>query len=203
MSEVVADPDPGATEEVAPVDTPTDYPGLESPNSKDSEPTKEEGGDTVETVEAPPSDSTEPEPETQRTTLGGTSLGGTLLGGTTLGGTTLGGTLLGGMPVQKTAAKKPKKPATKKADQGQAQSPPTQPKGNVIKTHREVELEMSSDEEEEEEEYRYVGVGPSSHDLRKGGYHPVRIGNVFKNRYTVKYKLGWGHFSTVWYCTDS
>jgi serine/threonine-protein kinase SRPK3 len=36
-------------------------------------------------------------------------------------------------------------------------------------------------------------------DYRKGGYHPVQIGDVFKNgRYHVIRKLGWGHFSTVW-----
>uniref|UniRef100_A0A915LCZ0 non-specific serine/threonine protein kinase n=1 Tax=Meloidogyne javanica TaxID=6303 RepID=A0A915LCZ0_MELJA len=38
-------------------------------------------------------------------------------------------------------------------------------------------------------------------DYRRGGYHPVRIGDVFKNgRYHVIRKLGWGHFSTVWLC---
>lgn len=33
-----------------------------------------------------------------------------------------------------------------------------------------------------------------------GGYHPVIVGEAFKNgRYVVVRKLGWGHFSTV--CT--
>eukprot|EP01126_Amoeba_proteus_P060962 TRINITY_DN812_c0_g2_i12.p1 TRINITY_DN812_c0_g2~~TRINITY_DN812_c0_g2_i12.p1 ORF type:complete len:437 (-),score=77.22 TRINITY_DN812_c0_g2_i12:322-1632(-) len=63
-------------------------------------------------------------------------------------------------------------------------------KGNVLKTHRDVDIDLSSDEEEEEE-------------YHKGGYHTVRIGDVYKNRYTVQHKLGWGHFSTVWFCTDS
>ncbi|KDR18100.1 Serine/threonine-protein kinase SRPK2, partial [Zootermopsis nevadensis] len=35
-----------------------------------------------------------------------------------------------------------------------------------------------------------------------GGYHPVRIGDLFHNRYHVVRKLGWGHFSTVWLCWD-
>ena len=36
-------------------------------------------------------------------------------------------------------------------------------------------------------------------DYRKGGYHPVVIGETFsEGRYTVLSKLGWGHFSTVW-----
>lgn len=34
---------------------------------------------------------------------------------------------------------------------------------------------------------------------RPGGYHPVSIGDMFKQRqYMVLKKLGWGHFSTVW-----
>lgn len=35
-----------------------------------------------------------------------------------------------------------------------------------------------------------------------GGYHPVKIGDLFKERYHVVRKLGWGHFSTVWLCWD-
>jgi len=39
---------------------------------------------------------------------------------------------------------------------------------------------------------------------RKGGYHPVRVGEKFKNgQYTVLQKLGWGHFSTVWLVHDA
>jgi len=37
---------------------------------------------------------------------------------------------------------------------------------------------------------------------RKGGYHPVTVGEVYKSRYRVLGKLGWGHFSTVWLCED-
>ncbi|KAJ1993114.1 serine/threonine protein kinase, CMGC [Coemansia spiralis] len=41
-------------------------------------------------------------------------------------------------------------------------------------------------------------------DYRKGGYHPVKIGDSFKSkRYKVVRKLGWGHFSTVWLAYDS
>uniref|UniRef100_A0A915LVJ1 non-specific serine/threonine protein kinase n=1 Tax=Meloidogyne javanica TaxID=6303 RepID=A0A915LVJ1_MELJA len=48
---------------------------------------------------------------------------------------------------------------------------------------------LGSDDEEQED----------PKDYRRGGYHPVRIGDVFKNgRYHVIRKLGWGHFSTVW-----
>ncbi|XP_046740849.1 SRSF protein kinase 3 isoform X1 [Diprion similis] len=50
----------------------------------------------------------------------------------------------------------------------------------------------SSDDEEQED----------SSDYCKGGYHPVKIGDLFLNRYHVTRKLGWGHFSTVWLCWD-
>lgn len=38
-------------------------------------------------------------------------------------------------------------------------------------------------------------------DYETGGYHPVRIGDVYgpKGRYVIVRKLGWGHFSTVWF----
>lgn len=53
------------------------------------------------------------------------------------------------------------------------------------------DLYTSEDEEQENRE-----------DYCKGGYHPVRIGDLFLNRYHVMRKLGWGHFSTVWLCWD-
>lgn len=38
---------------------------------------------------------------------------------------------------------------------------------------------------------------------RKGGYHPVHIGDRFKNnRYRVIHKLGYGSYSTVWLAKD-
>lgn len=36
----------------------------------------------------------------------------------------------------------------------------------------------------------------------KGGYHPVKISDIFIGRYYVIRKLGWGHFSTVWLSWD-
>ena len=39
-------------------------------------------------------------------------------------------------------------------------------------------------------------------DYRKGGYHPVKIGDVYNGRYVIEKKLGWGHFSTVWLASD-
>lgn len=51
---------------------------------------------------------------------------------------------------------------------------------------------LPSDEDEQED----------SADYCKGGYHPVKIGDLFNARYHVIRKLGWGHFSTVWLCWD-
>ncbi|KOS19645.1 Protein kinase dsk1 [Escovopsis weberi] len=43
-----------------------------------------------------------------------------------------------------------------------------------------------------------------SEDYCKGGYHPVEVGEKFKDgKYTVVRKLGWGHFSTVWLSRDN
>lgn len=43
-----------------------------------------------------------------------------------------------------------------------------------------------------------------SEDYCKGGYHPVSVGETYKNgRYVVVRKLGWGHFSTVWLSKDT
>ncbi|PBP26669.1 serine/threonine-protein kinase SRPK2 [Diplocarpon rosae] len=51
---------------------------------------------------------------------------------------------------------------------------------------REDAAEATADEEDSE-------------DYCKGGYHPVQVGEQFKDgKYTVVRKLGWGHFSTVW-----
>lgn len=51
---------------------------------------------------------------------------------------------------------------------------------------------MGSDDDEQED----------PEDYQKGGYHPVKIGDLFNNKYHVIRKLGWGHFSTVWLCWD-
>jgi serine/threonine-protein kinase SRPK3 len=56
---------------------------------------------------------------------------------------------------------------------------------------REDAAETTADEEDSE-------------DYCKGGYHPVQVGELFKDgRYTVVRKLGWGHFSTVWLSKDN
>lgn len=85
------------------------------------------------------------------------------------------------------SAKNKKKNKSKKKEN---KNGPKQPKVKIIKTDRPYVDGMSSEDEEDIEDYR------------KGGYHPVELGNVFNGRYKVKSKLGWGHFSTVWLAHD-
>jgi len=72
-------------------------------------------------------------------------------------------------------------------------------------TRQEQEQHRSFEEDEDEEE-EILGSDDDEQeapsDYQKGGYHPVKIGDLFHNRYHVIRKLGWGHFSTVWLCWD-
>ncbi|XP_005103669.1 SRSF protein kinase 3 isoform X2 [Aplysia californica] len=61
------------------------------------------------------------------------------------------------------------------------------------------------DEEEDEEEEILGSDDDEQEDPRdycKGGYHPVKIGDLLNSRYHTVRKLGWGHFSTVWLSWD-
>lgn len=49
-----------------------------------------------------------------------------------------------------------------------------------------------SEDEEQEDVTQY----------RRGGYHPIHLGDILHERYRVVRKIGWGHFSTVWLCRD-
>ncbi|KAK6499172.1 serine/threonine protein kinase, CMGC group [Arthrobotrys musiformis] len=61
----------------------------------------------------------------------------------------------------------------------------------------EYQARQQSDDSEE-------GNEEDSEDYCKGGYHPVKVGEQFKDgKYTVIRKLGWGHFSTVWLSRDN
>ncbi|CAH1393905.1 unnamed protein product [Nezara viridula] len=58
------------------------------------------------------------------------------------------------------------------------------------------EGERVNGEEETEDERE----NPAEYCL--GGYHPVSLGDLYSSRYYVIKKLGWGHFSTVWFSWD-
>uniref|UniRef100_A0A096MDI0 non-specific serine/threonine protein kinase n=1 Tax=Poecilia formosa TaxID=48698 RepID=A0A096MDI0_POEFO len=82
-------------------------------------------------------------------------------------------------------------PMTSSAPSHLAMPPPRQSPPPVELTPPPAQLLGSDDEEQED---------PS--DYCKGGYYPVKIGDLFNGRYHVVRKLGWGHFSTVWLCWD-
>uniref|UniRef100_A0A8C7ZLU6 non-specific serine/threonine protein kinase n=1 Tax=Oryzias sinensis TaxID=183150 RepID=A0A8C7ZLU6_9TELE len=56
----------------------------------------------------------------------------------------------------------------------------------------ETEEILGSDDEEQED----------PNDYCKGGYHHVKVGDLYNGKYHVIRKLGWGHFSTVWLAWD-
>uniref|UniRef100_T1J138 non-specific serine/threonine protein kinase n=1 Tax=Strigamia maritima TaxID=126957 RepID=T1J138_STRMM len=64
---------------------------------------------------------------------------------------------------------------------------------DVSKPYLECDFDNTMETDEKQED-------PSLY--RVGGYHPVNIGDVYRKRYIVVRKLGWGAFSTVWLCRD-
>ncbi|XP_046406660.1 SRSF protein kinase 1-like isoform X2 [Ischnura elegans] len=75
-----------------------------------------------------------------------------------------------------------------------------------LHSRSERRFSFTNDTHEDEGEEEILGSDDdeqeASKDYCKGGYHPVKIGDLFHNRYHVVRKLGWGHFSTVWLCWD-
>jgi serine/threonine-protein kinase SRPK3 len=68
----------------------------------------------------------------------------------------------------------------------------------VHKIERSPSSSSVSDKEPENNEEE------DSEDYCKGGYHPVHVGERYKDgKYTIIQKLGWGHFSTVWLSRDN
>jgi len=110
------------------------------------------------------------------------------------------------------AKKKRKQP--KKSKQGEGQNSNKERERNretrqsqpQTTDHHEIDKNRSFEEDDDEEEEEILGSDDDEQeapsDYCKGGYHPVKIGDLFHNRYHVIRKLGWGHFSTVWLCWD-
>lgn len=68
------------------------------------------------------------------------------------------------------------------------------------------QLSHSPDDSEssEDEATENANDEEDSEDYCKGGYHPVQVGEQYKDgKYTIVRKLGWGHFSTVWLSKDN
>ncbi|XP_064512835.1 SRSF protein kinase 2 isoform X4 [Pseudopipra pipra] len=98
------------------------------------------------------------------------------------------------MSVNSEKSSSPERPEPQqKAPSAPPPPPPPPPPPLPEPTPPEPEEEiLGSDDEEQEDPADYC----------KGGYHPVKIGDLFNGRYHVIRKLGWGHFSTVWLCWD-
>ncbi|KAL9608928.1 MAG: hypothetical protein Q9167_006268 [Letrouitia subvulpina] len=72
-------------------------------------------------------------------------------------------------------------------------------------SHHKAQLSRSSSSSSSHDEAAEVTAEEEdSEDYCKGGYHPVSVGETFKDgKYIVVRKLGWGHFSTVWLSRDT
>ena len=72
-------------------------------------------------------------------------------------------------------------------------------------SHNKSQLSRSSSSSSSQDEGAEVTAEEEdSEDYCKGGYHPVSVGESYKDgKYIVTRKLGWGHFSTVWLARDT
>ena len=62
---------------------------------------------------------------------------------------------------------------------------------------------MGHSDDEIDNEISDEGEDEGRSGYRKGGYHPVFVGEKYNNnQYLIIKKLGWGHFSTVWLAED-
>jgi len=110
------------------------------------------------------------------------------------------------------AKKKRKQPKKSKQGEGGQNSNKERERNRETKqqsqppVQSEIDKNRSFEEDDEDEEEEILGSDDDEQeapsDYCKGGYHPVKIGDLFHNRYHVIRKLGWGHFSTVWLCWD-
>lgn len=91
-----------------------------------------------------------------------------------------------------------------------ASTTPNSPNSNPVCT-KNIVVEVSNEVDEDDEsssdsssECSTPNDEESLKDYCPGGYHPIQVGETFKDgRYVIVRKLGWGHFSTVWLAKDT
>ncbi|KAG5677781.1 hypothetical protein PVAND_007512 [Polypedilum vanderplanki] len=101
-------------------------------------------------------------------------------------------------------------PPAQKKQQQQHQTKARVPSNSCSSNESILNQNYSGGEDPVDEDEEIGGIGYTSEeeeqesreDYRRGGYHPVKIGDLFLQRYHVIRKIGWGHFSTVWLCFD-
>ncbi|KAJ5106778.1 hypothetical protein N7456_003453 [Penicillium angulare] len=83
------------------------------------------------------------------------------------------------------------------------------PLGSTASSYRATRTQMraQSTKSSPDRTYYYLSVIDSwiienLEKYRKGGYHPVVIGDILKDRYHIVHKLGHGSFSTIWLAHD-
>jgi serine/threonine-protein kinase SRPK3 len=57
--------------------------------------------------------------------------------------------------------------------------------------------------EERRFEYNWIDGAEILEKYKPGGYHPIMIGDILRNRYHIVDKLGHGGYSTVWLARDT
>lgn len=83
----------------------------------------------------------------------------------------------------------------------------------ISNIRRKADDDDDEDDDDDDEDDKSDGGSDSGSDYtddehegeagyKPGGYHPVKVGEVYNQRYVVIKKLGWGHFSTVWMVKD-
>ena len=73
--------------------------------------------------------------------------------------------------------------------------------GAKLEMQKKSNMDAKDDYNSSNDDYSEDGE-EDAESYKPGGYHPVKVGEIYNNRYQVVEKMGWGHFSTVWLCLD-
>ena len=77
-------------------------------------------------------------------------------------------------------------------------------RGNDVQNHTPLHHESDSDltHDSDDDDHDNNDTTESPSEYKKGGYHPVCIGDQYNDKYIIEKKLGFGYFSTVWLASD-
>jgi serine/threonine-protein kinase SRPK3 len=106
---------------------------------------------------------------------------------------------------QGAAAGQAKRKKTKRGGKNKKKKALVGPDGSLLEPIPLPSMQQAMAEEPEEPEVNEDfsdTANERAREYRKGGYHPVYIGELYNDRYRIAHKLGWGFFSTVWLVWD-